>query len=145
MGRHELSGARREALPPAGRTPPPDFEPAQPAPDEKTGHWPGWVPVGEGPDDQFHREAWSAAPSLPDGTYELVGPKIQGNPDGFAAHTLVRHGEQELPDAPRDFEGLKAYLRDQTLEGIVWHHPDGRRVKIKRKDFFREARGQKRR
>lgn len=34
-----------------GKIPPPDFEPAQP-PDDVTGHWPGWVPVGEGPADQ---------------------------------------------------------------------------------------------
>ena len=34
-----------------GRTPPPDFEPAQDA-DATTGHWPGWVPVGEGPEEQ---------------------------------------------------------------------------------------------
>jgi len=124
-----------------GKTPPVGFEAAQDA-DPITGHWPGWLPVGEGPEDRYHREAWDAAgQALEDGTYELVGPKIQGNPDGFEQHTLVKHGAEVLEDAPRDFEGLKGYLEDKTIEGIVWHHPDGRMVKIKRKDLFKKARG----
>lgn len=127
----------------AGRTPPPGFEAAQPEPDAKTGHWPGWLevdPGGAAPDEAWHREAWTAwhaehgaAPD--DGSYELVGPKVQGNPDAFERHTLVRHGEAALADVPRDFAGLRAYLEPLAIEGIVWHHPDGRMVKIKRKDF----------
>jgi hypothetical protein len=27
------------------------------------------------------------------------------------------------------------YLRDKPIEGIVWHHEDGRMVKIKKADF----------
>jgi hypothetical protein len=30
---------------------------------------------------------------------------------------------------------LKAYLAYKDIEGIVWHHSDGRMVKIKGKDF----------
>ena len=37
-----------------GKMPPAGFEPAQ-EPDPVTGHWPGWLPVGDGPDDQYHR------------------------------------------------------------------------------------------
>ena len=40
----------------AGKTPPAGFEAAQ-EPDAVTGHHPGWLPVGEGPDDRWHREA----------------------------------------------------------------------------------------
>lgn len=116
----------------AGRQKPLGFIPAQ-EPDVVTGHWPGWLIVSNGPEDQYHREA--NHPALPDGTYELVGPKIQGNPEHFNAHTLVRHGESVLPDAPRSFDELREYLRSLNIEGIVWHHPDGRMVKIKRKDF----------
>jgi hypothetical protein len=125
-----------------GKTPLAGFEAAQ-EPDPQTGHWPGWIPVGEGPDDRYHREGWENTPGLVDGTYELVGPKIQSNPDQFDRHVLVTHGSEILSDAPRDFEGLKAYLEPLSIEGIVWHHPDGRMVKIKRKDFFKPDKRQR--
>jgi hypothetical protein len=48
---------------------------------------------------------------------------------------LIKHGSELLPDCPRDFGGIKDYLRDKDIEGIVFHHPDGRMVKIKKKDF----------
>lgn len=119
-----------------GKAPPPGFEPSQ-EPDPVTGHCPGWVPVGDGPEDKWHREALAVAPDLTDGTYELVGPKVQGNPHGAVDHQLFRHGEwlDERPAAPRDFDGLREYLRHGYIEGIVWHHPDGRMVKIKARDF----------
>lgn len=117
----------------AGRTPPPEFEEAQ-QPDPKTGHWPGWVPVREGKEDQWHREAWERATGE-DGTYELIGPKVQGNPEQFPHHILVRHGLGVLADAPRNYDDLRSYLAEANIEGIVWHHPDGRMVKIKAKDF----------
>lgn len=115
-----------------GKTPPPDFEPAQDY-DEVTGHMPGWVPVGDGPDDRWHREAFFDP--MPDGTYELCGPKIQGNPEGFPAHCLIKHGENPVGPMARTFDGIKHFLSDGAIEGIVWHHPDGRMVKIKAKDF----------
>jgi hypothetical protein len=40
-----------------GKTPPEGFIPAQ-EPDEKTGHWPGWLEVGNGPEDAWHRNAF---------------------------------------------------------------------------------------
>ena len=116
----------------AGKTPPVGFEPAQSEPDAKTGHWPGWLPVGDGPDDARHRDA-----EMPDedGTYELCGPKVQGNPEGYTKHVLVKHGSVILDDCPRTFAALRAYLSDGAIEGVVWWHPDGRMVKIKGKDF----------
>jgi hypothetical protein len=118
-----------------GKTPPPNFEPAQDY-DEITGHMPGWIPVGDGPEDRWHREAMSlaSAPSL-DNTYELIGPKVQGNPERVEYHQLIRHGCDALPDAPRTFGEIRDYLATRNIEGIVWHHPDGRMVKIKAKDF----------
>lgn len=117
-----------------------NFEPANEL-DKNTGKQQGWVPVGEGPEDKWHREAWERQPRE-DGTYELVGPKIQGNPEGFDFHILLKHGALILPDpvmhplpVPRDFNGLREYLHLTDIEGIVWHHPDGRMVKIKKKDF----------
>jgi hypothetical protein len=124
-----------------GRKIPHDFLPCEVVPDKHTGHWPGWVPVGDGPDDKWHREALSWAFDrtngvLVDGTYELCGRKIQGDPEGFRYHVLVPHGWGGLlKGCPRTFDGIKAFLSDGVIEGIVWHHPDGRMVKIKGKDF----------
>jgi hypothetical protein len=132
-----------------GKRPPHGFEPAGDV-DPNTGKQQGWVPVGDGPEDRWHREAWEDLNSLAgvmlpggpgrlpgeyDGTYELCGPKVQGNPEGFDSHALVRHGAWGLPDCPREFGPLRDYLAARDIEGVVWHHPDGRMVKIKAKDF----------
>lgn len=67
-----------------------------------------------------------------------MGPKVQGNPEGFAEHTLVRHEAQmTMRGVPRDYDGLRAWLADFDGEGVVWHHPDGRMAKIKVRDFPR--------
>jgi hypothetical protein len=50
-------------------------------------------------------------------------------------------------DVPRGYDELREYLArldskyapGHLAEGIVFHHPDGRRAKIKRKDFPRAA------
>lgn len=121
--------------------PPPNWEAAQPEPDPVTTSWPGWLPVGHGPEDKYFREAFEdfkqtvGDPKYFGGTYELIGPKVQGNPEGAPRHMLFRHGQNPLDDAPRDFDGLKEYFKVNDIEGIVWHHPDGRMVKIKAKDF----------
>ena len=123
----------------AGRTPPEGFEPAQEDADAVTGHLPGWLPVGDGPEDRWHREAFAAAGAVPDGTYELVGPKVQGNPERLEQHVLIPHGNEVLADVPRDFAGLKAYLAKRDIEGIVWWRdlsdPDCEKVKLKKRDF----------
>lgn len=117
------------------KTPPPDFEAAQ-ARDEETGKTTGWVPVGDRAEDQYHREYFKHVKHiLNDGTYELVGPKIQGNPDDFDSHILLRHGDSTDTNVPRDYDGLQAFLADRPIEGIVWHHADGRMAKVKRRDF----------
>ena len=116
------------------RKPPEGFEPAQ-DPDPVTGHWPGWVPVTDNPQDKWHVEAiTNFGGPIPDGTYELCGPKLQGNPERLFAHILIRHGSNPI-QAPRDFDGIKSYLATADMEGIVWHHPDGRMAKVKKKDF----------
>ena len=117
-----------------GKQPPAGFVAAQ-DPDAVTGHWPGWLPVGDGAEDRWHREAFENMGGLPDGTYELVGPKVQGNPHQLARHELWKHGEQVIEDAPRTFDDLKIWLENHLVEEIVWHHPDGRMCKLKRRDF----------
>lgn len=119
-----------------GKMPPVGFEPATESVDPKTGKQQGWIAVGDGPADRWHREAWDIRDqNLPDGTYELCGPKIQGNPERWTIHALVEHGWGEIVDDPRTFAEVKTFLSEANIEGIVWHHPDGRMVKIKAKDF----------
>lgn len=126
-----------------GKTPPASFVPAQPEPDAITNHWPGWVPIEE---TGFKKQAAEAlatdGASMHDGwTYELVGPKMQGNPHGHDAHRLIRHGSDYMTTAmaPRTFDGLREWFAGHVVEGIVWWrdlkdaHCD--KVKIKRRDF----------
>jgi len=115
-----------------GKTPPVGFEPAQ-DPDVVTGHWPGWIPVGDGPEDRWHRMVCGG--ESPDGTYELIGPKINGNAEHVPSYVLMRHGDMRYENAPRTFEALKRWLSESCIEGLVWHHPDGRMVKVKARDF----------
>ena len=104
--------------------------------DEVTGKIVGWVPVGDGPEDKWHRDAFAHWDRLSDGTYELVGPKVQGNPENCQHHELVAHDQLQLgADIPRDFDGLREWLATQDIEGVVFHHSDGRMAKIKLRDF----------
>ena len=126
-----------------GKAPPPDFIPA-----EGTGsfvlerHNPGWIPIGNEPDSKYHREAFMLLnrqypnDPIPDGTYELCGPKVGGNPEHFEKHMLIPHGKEVLQDCPRTYHEIRGFLRGKDIEGIVWHHPDGRMAKIKKKDFM---------
>jgi len=124
-----------------GRIPPLIFEPAQPEPDPVTGHWPGWLQIGGAPDDRWHERAlgtWLSThnqDSPADGTYELVGPQINGNPESVGDPQLIKHGWPWPESVPRTFQALKDYLADLDIEGFVFHHPDGRMVKIKKRDF----------
>lgn len=119
-----------------GKTPPANFTVADF--DSATGKTVGWIPVNhDDKGDQWHCEAWQYSRGLEDGTYELIGPKIQGNPECRAyGHALVAHNTaQQFPDAPRDYDGLKEWLAPMDMEGLVFHHPDGRMVKIRKSDF----------
>lgn len=134
--------------------PAPDgWQAAESEPNKHTGHWPGWLVVRPDlPENQYHAEGYYwlrslfsdefSPPAALDGTYELVGPKVQGNPYNLNNHELWKHGldfrDSKSPineTPPRDFDGLKEWFSRNVCEGIVWHHPDGRMVKIKRRDF----------
>lgn len=131
----------------------------KPAPDgfdafeaDDDGNVVGWLPVGGGPEDALALATFeellyaAAARSWPHsnaqpGTYELVGPKINKNPEGYDTHRMIRHADAEKRlDAPRDFAGLAAWFarleaQGALIEGVVWHHPDGRMAKVKARDF----------
>lgn len=112
---------------------PPEAIACQDNPDENSGHWPHWMPVDNSPGDKHFRAI--NITGMEDGTWEAVGPHFQGNPYNRVEDGLELHGLRTIPDCPRTFSELKAYLADDLIEGVVWHHPDGRMVKIKRRDF----------
>ncbi len=126
--------------------PPSGFEPATDV-DPATLKVQGWVPVGAGPEDRWHREGWQQFIEVENGlnkpcwahftTYELVGPKVQGNPEEFDFHCLVPHPYTTYiaDPRPRTFESIKGWLASLDVEGIVYYHPDGRLAKIKKRDF----------
>lgn len=134
-----------------GTKPPPlDFIPAQQQ-DPFTRECPGWIPIDSSPQWSAHRDALSlisdsgdAFPVRPDwfttGTYELCGPKVNGNPEGFPRHILIPHLSpllwipQDLVN--RTFHGYREFFAKYDVEGIVFHHPDGEHMaKIKARDF----------
>ena len=108
-------------------------------PDEITGHWPHWIKCDRNnPADKWHFAGYDALENKEDGTYELCGEKLQGNPEHLTGHILVKHGIEVLPVTDLSFEGLKNYLSnpDLDIEGIVFHHKiDGRMCKIRKCDF----------
>ena len=101
-----------------------------------SGH--GWPPVTDHPQDAMHRDAWDlGGGEFPDGTYELIGPRIQRNPHGVSKNLLIPHVspsyERGIPVV--SFDAIRNLLAEEIEEGFVWHHPDGRMAKIKRRDF----------
>lgn len=147
--------ARREVKP--GKPHPDNYVPVQL--DATTGKLTGFEPIEQSPFRDLHAEALAADVRLLGagdggawgvGTYELIGPRINGNPDRAAEHTLIEHGlAMPLPEVDdlirqvglteRDPEAacalLDSYLSILPYEGIVWHGPLGRMAKLKRRDF----------
>jgi hypothetical protein len=131
--------ARREVK--SGKTPPPNYVPVQT--DETTGKTMGWEPIGQSAFAKFHAEAinWGDYPPAPlkPGTYELVGPKVNGNPERRDEHWVLSHANAPtIKVRDLSFDGIReavlAAAKADGCEGIVWHHPDGRMAKIKARD-----------
>lgn len=109
-------------------------------PDEITGHWPHWLKCDRSkPEDKYFFEAYDRLMLWPsDGTYELIGEKVQGNPEKIQGHQLVKHGycEYILPITMMNFDGLREFLSVTDIEGIVFHHKtDGRMCKLRKSDY----------
>lgn len=118
--------------------------------DETTGKRTGWEPVEQSGFARWHAQGLAGTLAVIPGTYELVGPKINGNPEGVPDHMLWRHAAAQVlrldpwPDpVPADeahvaLKDLLLALSDKSgWEGLVWHHHDGRMVKLKARDFRR--------
>jgi len=126
--------ARREVKP--GKSTPAGF--VSLGADPETGTTIGWEPASQSPFARYHAEALANPyERRPEGTYELCGPKVNGNPERFSGHVLIRHADAGILDGvPLDFDGLAVWLHAHPYEGIVWHGgPDGAMAKLKRKDF----------
>lgn len=122
-----------------GRKPIPDgFIPVEKEPDPVTGHWPGWLLVDkDDPTNWIIVDAYNSENKI-DGTYEVTGPKVGTrfgvNPEKVDKNIMFKHGDIKL-DCPRDFDGIRKFLSVNDIEGVVFHHEDGRMCKIKKSDF----------
>jgi hypothetical protein len=139
--------SRREVKP--GKQPPKYYRSVET--DEVTGKTVGWEPIDQSAFIKFFREAFEADRrhdgidgGFALGTYELVGPKVNGNPERFDTHRLLSHADAEILDLTEDGTGpwsvdeIKHAVRwgaERGWEGIVWHHRDGRMAKLKARDL----------
>jgi len=108
--------------------------------DPVTGHLPCWIPYeSTNPAHKWFGVALMDATknglvTLPDGTYEAVGLHFNGNVYKLNTDTLVKHGTQVI-EVPRTFEGIRKYLKENYIEGIVFWLDGEPKCKIKRSDF----------
>jgi hypothetical protein len=127
---------RREVK--AGKPYPPYFHPVEH--DEVTGKDVGWEPAEQSGYGKVIDIVLAIGQDWLPGTYELIGHKVNGNPEHVDEHRLVRHADAEvLPVDIRSFETLRidlTALAREGVEGVVWHHADGRMAKLKGKDFL---------
>lgn len=127
-----------------GQEPPPAFQAEEY--DDVTGKTVGWMPYSGSGWARYIEEAIGSDDSLeawPAGTYELIGPKVNGNPDQVPNHRLERHGNVKAELGRVDLWGHEHLAGEvawlgQILgwEGVVWHHLDGRMAKLKARDLF---------
>ena len=124
--------AKKGKIPPIGAIPCCD-------PDPVTGHWPHWVEVdSSNPADRWYREAlgnyvkdcgWPE-----DRTYEAVGLHFNGNPYGIDYDILMEHGIL-YSTVERTFDGVRKYIDENKVEGLVFWLNGEPVCKIKRTDF----------
>lgn len=128
--------AKHGKKPPKGAIPCCDADPI-------TGHHPHWVMVdADKPEDKWFVEACNNAfhsaiqgnRFLHDGTYEACGVHFNGNPHKFEVDTLIPHGIYTV-DVERTYEGIKRYLEENCVEGLVFWLDGEPMCKIKRSDF----------
>lgn len=120
----------------------------------------GWEPIENSGYRKHFQEAlenWLKIGVYPsEGTYELIGPKISNkadnaNPEHTSHHELVPHARagtvMDLLHTTGD-EAIKTAMLTQDpkemvkllgikygWEGLVWHHPNGSMVKLKKRDL----------
>jgi hypothetical protein len=130
--------ARREVKP--GKTDPAGFLLIEE--DAETAKRVGWEPAEQTGFAKYLTQAIRGDAWLP-GTYELCGPKVNGNPERYLEHRLIRHDDAALiRPFSLTWEGIRdtvhVLAEHEGIEGIVWHHEDGRMAKVKARDFPKE-------
>lgn len=120
--------AKKGKQPPAGAIPCCD-------PDPITGHHPHWVKVDRNNSaDKWFAYALEYTTGNCDGTYEAIGLHFNGNPYGLAFDTLIPHGIH-IVEVERTYDGIRRYLEENYIEGIVFWKDGEPQCKIKRSDF----------
>lgn len=125
--------------------------PRQDKPDPVTGHFPCWMEIdltNPKPEDKWFIKAYHTylnnictfeemryviSPKSPV-TYEAIGRHFNGNPYDLSIDTLIPHGKCEI-SVPRTFSGIKEFLHQHLIEGIVFWKDGIPQCKIKRTDF----------
>lgn len=108
--------------------------------DPITGHLPCWVKVDPNdPADKWFVAAekdtdYLSTQLVEFRTYEAIGKHFNGNPYNLEYDTLIPHGE-DIIEVERTFEGIKKYLEENYIEGIVFWKDGEPKCKIKRSDF----------
>jgi hypothetical protein len=109
--------------------------------EKANGAEPGYVVADEHDPSNIHilnAVTYTVYTDWPDGVYpcEALGPKIQGGVESsrptIYPFTLA---PEILRENPRTFGEISNFLARNEIEGIVWHHKDGRMAKVKRRDF----------
>lgn len=127
--------------------------------DSLTGKHFGWEPISQSPFFKFWQEAIGQRPLDCDiidmresayefGTYELLGPKINGNPEKLKRHRLMPHAHAQqlgdiqhleldlVEDVEVAYAELKRALFYLPVEGVVFKDRKMQRfAKLRRKDF----------
>lgn len=106
-------------------------------PDPVTGHHPHWVKVDKNnPADRWfvYALAHTTLSKNCDGTYEAIGLHFNGNPYKMVEDKLVPHGHHCVA-VERTFEGIRKYLEENYIEGLVFWKDGAPKCKIKRSDF----------
>jgi hypothetical protein len=112
---------------------------------------PWYVDASESTEDKWINDALKNTDlsAVPDGEWsgEAIGPNIQGNPLNLETNRIFFFTLDKRPifleDVPTTYDELAAWLpaqkskygNDCGIEGVVWHLPDGKKMKIKTKDF----------
>ena len=136
---HKRYDAKHGKQAPVGAIPCGDADPI-------SGHHPHWVVVDAGKsENKYFLEAMRGfmegrmrsdlARGLHDGTFELCGERVGINAEQIKGHVLIRHGSVLAKLDDMSFSGIRDYLETHDVEGIVFHHDDGRMCKIRKTDF----------